>query len=268
MMNMTPVVKQLLILNVIFFIGSQIPSTHAYDLFALYYPESNKFEFWQLITHMFMHAKMPNLMHIAFNMLGLVMFGSPLEHFWGGKKFLFFYISCGLGAALIHLGVNYYEIHSAVDSLSHLKFSPSEIQTLLNMDYNAVFDSSGKMMDGPIQTLLDKHQCTQEDFNVLSRAIGNYQGPTVGASGAIYGLITAFAFMFPNAEMMLLFIPFPIKAKYFVPALVLMDLFSGFTGISIFGGGIAHFAHVGGALFGFIMMMMWKKNKFNHNRWN
>jgi membrane associated rhomboid family serine protease len=92
--------------------------------------------------------------------------------------------------------------------------------------------------------------------------------PTVGASGAIYGLLVAFAFMFPNAELALMFIPVPIKAKYFVPAIVLLDLFSGVTGYSIFGGGIAHFAHVGGAAVGFLMMRYWKKNQFNNNRWD
>ncbi|MBP6000924.1 MAG: rhomboid family intramembrane serine protease, partial [Flavobacterium sp.] len=91
---------------------------------------------------------------------------------------------------------------------------------------------------------------------------------TVGASGAIYGLLVAFAFMFPNAELALLFIPVPIKAKYFVPGIVLLDLFSGVTGYSIFGGGIAHFAHVGGAAVGFLMMWYWKKNQFNQNRWD
>jgi membrane associated rhomboid family serine protease len=268
MMPLTPVVKQLLILNIIFFIGSQIPSTHAYELFSLYYPENNHFRLWQPLTHMFMHAPMPNLMHILFNMMGLVMFGSPLEHYWGGKKFLFFYISCGLGAALIHTGVNYYEIHSTINSLSSLKFSNSEIHTLLNIDYSTVFDSKQQMVEGPIKSILDKAKCTQEQFNILTKAIENARSTTVGASGAIYGLLTAFAFMFPNAELMLLFIPFPIKAKYFVPGLVALDLFSGVTGFSVFGGGIAHFAHVGGALFGFIMMLIWKNNKFNHKRWN
>ena len=133
MMNLTPVVKQLLILNIIFFIGSQIVPI-SYDLFSLYYPENDKFQYWQLLTHVFMHAKMPNLMHIVFNMMGLVMFGSPLEHFWGGKKFLFFYISCGLGAALIQLGVTYYEVHTILDSLSELKLTTGEIHSLLNMN--------------------------------------------------------------------------------------------------------------------------------------
>ena len=92
--------------------------------------------------------------------------------------------------------------------------------------------------------------------------------PAVGASGAIYGILVAFAFMFPNAELAMMFIPIPIKAKYFVPVIVGLDLFSGVTGFSVFGGGIAHFAHVGGALFGFLMVWYWKKNQFNSNRWN
>jgi membrane associated rhomboid family serine protease len=272
MMNMTPVVKQLLILNIIFFIGSNYVGDVAYQLLSLYYPESDKFQYWQPLTHMFMHADVykpnssSNLMHIVFNMMGLVMFGSPLEHFWGGKKFLFFYISCGLGAALIHTGVNYYQIHTVLDSLSGLKLSQADLHTLLNVDYQTVIDSSGKISEGPINLILDKAKCTQEQFNVLSGAVFNYQSTAVGASGAIYGLLTAFAFMFPNAELMLMFIPFPIKAKYFVPGLVALD--SGVTGFSVFGGGIAHFAHVGGALFGFIMMMIWRNRKFKQNRWN
>jgi membrane associated rhomboid family serine protease len=213
MNNMTDTVKQLLILNILFFIGAQfVPQ--ATDLLALHYFESDKFKLWQPISHMFMHG---GLMHIFFNMFALVSFGSALEHFWGPKKFLFFYFSCGIGAALIHSGINYYYFH-----------------------------------DG---------------LNTFENMIGALT-PTVGASGAIYGLLVAFAFMFPNAELALLFIPVPIKAKYFVPGIVLLDLFSGVTGYSIFGGGIAHFAHVGGALFGFLMMWYWKKNQFSKNRWD
>ena len=98
--------------------------------------------------------------------------------------------------------------------------------------------------------------------------ISAFATPAVGASGAIYGILVAFAFMFPDAELALMFIPIPIKAKYFVPVIVGLDLFSGVTGFSVFGGGIAHFAHVGGALFGFLMVWYWKKNQFNANRWN
>jgi membrane associated rhomboid family serine protease len=242
---MTDTVKQLLILNILFFIGAQfVPQ--ATDLLALHYFESDKFKLWQPISHMFMHG---SLMHIFFNMFALVSFGSALEHFWGPKKFLFFYFTCGLGAALIHSGINYYYFHDGLNTLVLNGFKENEILNLIN---------EGKFMTS-WQAVL-----APDTFENMIGALT----PTVGASGAIYGLLVAFAFMFPNAELALLFIPVPIKAKYFVPGIVLLDLFSGVTGYSIFGGGIAHFAHVGGALFGFIMMWYWKKNQFNQNRWD
>jgi membrane associated rhomboid family serine protease len=242
---MTDTVKQLLILNILFFIGAQfVPQ--ATDLLALHYFESDKFKLWQPISHMFMHG---GLMHIFFNMFALVSFGSALEHFWGPKKFLFFYFTCGLGAALIHSGINYYHFHDGLNTLVLNGFKETEILNLIN---------EGKFMTS-WQAVL-----APDTFENMIGALT----PTVGASGAIYGLLVAFAFMFPNAELALMFIPVPIKAKYFVPGIVLLDLFSGVTGYSIFGGGIAHFAHVGGALFGFIMMWYWKKNQFNQNRWD
>ncbi len=269
-MNITPVVKQLLIINIIFFIGSQLVPV-SYDFFALYYPESDNFKAWQLITHMFMHAPFPNVAHILFNMFALYSFGSALEHFWGGKKFIFFYISCGLGAALLHTGVNYFEIHSLLADVSSLNLSNSEIHQLLNADYSTLFDERGKMFPGEINSILERVHCTQEQFNTIVNASMLSKGVVVGASGAIYGLLVAFAFMFPNAELALMFIPIPIKAKYFVPGILAVDLFLGFKGQSIFGAGstgIAHFAHIGGALTGYIMMWYWKKNQFNKNRWN
>lgn len=274
MNNITPVVKQLLIINIIFFIGSQIVPI-SYEYFSLYYPESVKFKFWQPITHMFMHAKMPNLMHIVFNMFGLFSFGSVLEQLWGGKKFLFFYISCGLGAALLHIGVNYFEVQSILSEARSLNLSADDIRKILN--FNIV---NGDYYDRELfyeklqpflQNLGKVNLLNEVNFNALYRANINSGVPSVGASGAIYGLLTAFAFMVPNAELSLMFIPIPIKAKYFVPGILAIDLFLGFKGSSIFGAGstgIAHFAHIGGALTGFIMMWFWKKNQFNHNRWN
>ncbi len=245
MNNITPVVKQLLIINILFYIGSQIvPNT--YNLFSLYYFEHPNFRIWQPITSMFMHAKLGTgmgIMHIAFNMIGLVMFGSALEHYWGGKKFLFFYISCGLGAALVHTGVNYYEVHQAISSLENINVSSVQISDMLkNGQYNL----------GWLQV----------------NAYMSFNTPAVGASGALYGLLVAFAFMFPEVELLFMFIPMPIKAKIFVPILVLLDLFSGVTGFSIFGGGVAHFAHIGGAVFGFLIMWIWRNKKFKQNRWN
>ncbi len=242
MIPITETVKQLLIINVIFFIGSQfVPEAQVY--LPMYFFENPMFGFWQPLTSMFMHG---GLMHLLFNMFGLYMFGSTLEQFWGGKKFLFFYISCGLGAALVHQGVNYFEFQSAYNSLIELGVP----QDIIN-----------KVLQEPAYVY--QNSTTQTMSNA-------YKIPVVGASGAIYGILVAFAFMFPDAKLMLLFLPVPIKAKYFVPALMLLDLFSGLNGSSIFGmsTGIAHFAHLGGALTGFLIMRYWKKNQFNQNRWN
>lgn len=251
-MNITPMVKQLLIINIIFYIGSQVLGEVAYDLFALHYFENSQFKVWQPLTHMFMHAGLPNIMHILFNMFALYSFGSALETFWGSNKFLFFYISCGLGSALLHLGVNYYQFHQGFDALIEAGFSKSEIVSWFN-----------------------KNEINPQWSEFLSisdaRKMGvAYLTPAVGASGAIYGLLVAFAYMFPNAQLGLMFIPIPIKAKYFVTGLLLIDLFLGLKGEAILGGGsgIAHFAHIGGALAGFIMMYYWKKSQFDKNRWN
>ena len=252
MMRMTDTVKQLLIINIIFFIGSQFVA-NAYPLFSLYYPENPNFRIWQPLTSMFMHAPMPNLMHIVFNMFALVSFGAALEHYWGTKKFIFFYISCGLGAALLHVGVNYFTFHHVLNLLVENGQDKAEILKIL---------AEGKY-DTNWQNIIPL-----SDFNSL---MGSYLGTAVGASGAIYGLLTAFAFMFPNAELGLMFIPIPIKAKYFVPGIIAIDLFLGFKGSSLFGAGgtgIAHFAHIGGALTGFLMMWYWKQNQFNKNRWD
>ena len=253
MMKITPVVKQLLILNCIFFIGSQIPGTNAYPLFSEFYIQNPNFKIWQPLTSMFMHAPMPNFTHILFNMFALYSFGSALEHFWGGTKFLFFYISCGLGAILLNEGIHYYQYQHALSLLQEANVSHQDIMTLL---------TEGKYNSGLLNSV---PQSTLEDMYVA------YNSQTLGASGAIYGLLVAFAFMFPTAELGIMFIPIPIKAKYFVPGLLGVDLFLGFKGQSIFGAGstgIAHFAHIGGAITGFIMMWYWKKKQFDHKRWN
>jgi len=258
---MTPVVKQLLIINVLVFILSQAMPQN-YETLSLFYFESEKFRFWQPFTHMFMHASMPNLMHILFNMFALVSFGSALEHYWGGKKFLFFYFACGLGAAFVQTGMNYYEIHQVINELG---LTSQEMQIIFDTPLSDVFNSAGQTT-GKVNQILNDVDCTQVEFDKLSLIYGN----CVGASGAIYGLLVAFAFMFPMAELMMMFIPVPIKAKFFVPIIVGLDLFSGVTGFSIFSGGgnIAHFAHIGGALTGFLLMMLWRNNKFTHTRWN
>jgi membrane associated rhomboid family serine protease len=275
-MKITPVVKQLLIINIIFFAGSQLVRDSAYNILSLFYFENPDFKFWQPLSSMFMHApvynvdSMSNILHIAFNMLGLFMFGSQLEHFWGTKKFLFFYISCGLGACLVHSGINYYEIHSLLDKVSTLGLSHSEMQQILNIDYKTAFNDEGHLQIGSIKSIMERTNCSQDQFNVLMKASMKFQSTVVGASGALYGLMVAFTFMFPNIEFLMFPLPIPIKAKYFIPLILVGDLYMGVTGKSIFGGpsGIAHFAHIGGALIGFIIMWYWKGNSYNNRRWN
>jgi membrane associated rhomboid family serine protease len=249
MMQITPAVRQLLIINVLFLVCSYfVPAST--ELLALHYPGNPKFHFWQIITHMFMHG---GIMHIAFNMFALYQFGSALEHYWGAKKFIFFYLSCGLGSAALHLLVCYFQFHQGADLLLSNGFSSSEITSLFN-------GGSVNLNGRPAI-----------DQAALLPAAQAYGGIVVGASGAIYGLLVAFAFMFPTAELMLIFLPVPIKAKYFIPGILCLDLFLGLKGQSIFGfgdDGIAHFAHLGGALLGFIMMWMWKRNNFHHTRWD
>ncbi len=244
--RITDTVKTLIIINVIFFIGSQILGETAYKLFSLYYFESPNFQFWQPITHMFMHG---GFMHILFNMYALWAFGSPLEMRWGRNKFLFFYFSAGLGAALIHTLYNYYQFHQGFDALTALGYPPNQIWELLNET----------LQEGSYRNIPEIGSDLSQQF------FQAYNTPAVGASGAIYGILVAFGMMFPNAELMLIFFPVPVKAKYFIPGLILMDLFFGISGSPM---GIAHWAHIGGALFGFIMAWYWRKNDMNKYRWN
>jgi len=252
-MRMTETVKQLLIINIIFYIGSNYVGDVTYQLFALFSPDNANFRYWQPLTSMFMHADVYTGKNSVGIMHALVSFGSALEHFWGARKFLFFYISCGLGAALLHMGVNYYQYHHALSILQEANVPADVINT---------FVKEGRYNNALLEII---------SLSDLEAMYSSYNIPAVGASGAIYGLLIAFAFMFPNAELMMLFIPVPIKAKYFVPGLLVLDLVLGFKGSSIFGSGgtgIAHFAHLGGALTGFVMMWYWKKNSFNNKRWD
>mgnify|MGYP001824941823 FL=1 len=240
-------IKHLLIINLLFFIGTALYGDLFYKLFSLWYVENPNFSAWQIVSHMFMHG---GLMHIVFNMYALWAFGTPLERMWGTRKFLFFYFSAGLGAALIHTGVNYYQVKQGLDALTAAGVAPSEVFDLMDQ---------GKYNEAWYQLV---------PSGVVDSMLSSFLTPAVGASGAIYGILVAFGMLFPNSELFLIFLPVPIKAKYFIPVLIGLDLFSGVTGYSIFGNGIAHFAHVGGALFGFIMMWYWKKNQFNNNRWD
>jgi len=245
MRSITETVKHLLIINIIFFIASISLGDLIYDLFALHYPSNEKFQYWQPLTHMFMHG---DLGHIFFNMFGLYMFGTPIEQMWGKSKFIFFYLSTGFGAAALQLLLYNYQINNVYSTLIGEGLTQIDIES---------FFSSGDLPFSYINSV--------GRDNLIS-ALSAFNGVMVGASGALYGVLVAFAFLFPNARLMLLFPPIPVKAKFLVPLLILGDLFFGFTSYSI--GPIAHFAHVGGAITGLIMMWYWKKNQFDNNRWD
>lgn len=247
MRNITDTVKHLIIINVIFFFGTALFGEQLYGWFSLWFPKNEHFGIWQFVTHMFMHG---GLMHIFFNMYALFAFGTPLEQIWGRNKFLFFYFSAGLGAALLHTGVNYFYVQQALDVLGSQGIDINQaIELVAQGRYNTMWYNIA-------------------EASVIDNFLSAMNNPAVGASGAIYGVLVAFGMAYPDSKLFLMFVPVPIKAKYFIPALIGLDLFSGVTGYSIFGSGIAHFAHVGGALIGFIMAWYWKKNQFNNHRWD
>ncbi|MEC8175444.1 MAG: rhomboid family intramembrane serine protease [Bacteroidota bacterium] len=245
-MRSTPkILIHLITINVIFFVGTQFSYELSNDLLSLHYFENDKFIVHQVFSHMFMHG---SIAHLFFNMFALWMFGSPLVQMWGNNKFLFFYFSSGIGAAIIQSLAYYFNVNSVSDDLLANGVTADEIQNLL---------ISGSYNTGIIEFVSEKR---------LSSMYYDFNSVMVGASGAIYGIVVAFAFLFPNTRLMLLIPPVPIKAKYLVPLLILGDVFFGFTSASI--GNIAHFAHIGGAITGFLMMWYWKRNQFNRNRWN
>jgi membrane associated rhomboid family serine protease len=238
--KITDAIKHLIIINVILFFGPMLLKMDLTYILGLHFPQNEKFGIWQYVTHMFMHG---SVAHILFNMYGLWAFGTPLEQLWGKKKFYFFYFSAGIGAGIIYTLVNYYQFNGIYEIFVNAGLNPQEIIEILK---------SGQTNDGRITGLI-----TQDQFNKI---ISLYNTPAVGASGAVYGVLVAFGLYFKDAKLALIFFPVPIAAKYFIPVMILGDLFFGMTKYSI--GNIAHFAHIGGALIGFIIAYYWKQNQF------
>lgn len=241
MQRLTAAIKHLIIINVIMYFIPQLMGMDLTNIFALHFPKNEHFGIWQYVTHMFMHG---GPYHLLFNMYALWAFGTPLEQMWGRNKFIFFYFSAGIGAGLIYTLVNYYQFEGLYNQLINMGVSPAEIQNILtNGSYNSnIISLSNKEMS---------------EFYAL------YNTPAVGASGAVYGVLVAFGMAFPNAKLALIFFPVPVAAKYFIPLIIFGDLFFGVTKYSI--GNVAHFAHIGGALIGFIIAWYWKKNQFRIN---
>lgn len=235
-----PVVKNLLIINVLMFVATLFLRSQDIVLetiLGLYYFDSPNFQPYQIIAHMFMHSS-SFFAHIFFNMFMLWMFGRTLEQVWGPKRFLIFYMVTGLGAALLHTGVNAFEVYRITGSLFN------------DISFGAEYVYFGDNLEG----------LTNKAREQLARI---YATPTVGASGAVFGLLLGFGMLFPNTKLMLLFFPVPIKAKYVIGGLIVLELILGSTA-HIWNSPIAHFAHLGGALFGFILIKIWQRsrNKF------
>lgn len=273
MYRLTDTVKHLIIINIIMFIGTLAigNGTLFYDWFALHFPKSEIFKGWQPVTHMFMHG---GFMHILFNMFALWMFGTTVEQFFGGKKFLFFYISCGLGAMLLQTGYYYFEYSSLQSSIEGLGMSSDLVKQIVNIDARQGQGISGQLFLDKLNTVLsnnnfDHSLITQNAFDSLFNMNAINHTTMVGASGAIMGVLVAFGMLQPEARLMLIFLPIPIKAKYFIPGIIILDLISAVTGQSFFSpSNTAYVAHLGGALTGFLMMWFWKKQQFNQNRWD
>lgn len=240
MRNLSAAVGCLLVVNVIvFLVPLVLPQWDGRMTawFAYWFPRHGNAAWWQFVTYMFMHG---SLAHLFFNMFGLLSFGPHLERRWGTGRFLVFYFLCGVGACLTQLGVSWVEFQSLHGRLTESGLTAPAIETML---------STGRY-EGPRSDPAFR-AVTVELYRI-------YSSPMVGASGAIYGILVAFGLLYPNARLALLLVPVPVAAKYVIPLLLLLDLFSGVTGFSLFGGGIAHFAHLGGAAIGFLLMWFWR----------
>ncbi|MEL7220165.1 MAG: rhomboid family intramembrane serine protease [Bacteroidota bacterium] len=256
MLRITDVAKNLLIINVMFFLAGFIfGEQQMLDLLALHYPESSLFKPIQLVTHFFMHG---GLMHLFFNMFALVMFGSALETRWGPKRFLLFYFICAFGSAALHMGYSWYEMNQLQEYMTAYKANPSVDVFRSFIEFGGldeipeIVDLMNKMGRSLTPQLIGEGNGLMNEFYNLKINV-----PVVGASGAIYGLLLGFGMLFPNVELMLIFLPIPIKAKYFIPVLMLVELYLGFNQFSW--DNIAHFAHLGGALTGFLLILYWRQ---------
>lgn len=244
-MNTIPTVtKNLLIINVLMFLGTIVAQSYGIDLaqyLGLHFFLAGDFNAAQLITYMFMHA---GFAHIFFNMFAVWMFGRILEQVWGPKRFLFYYLVCGIGAGIIQelvTGISYFNLKASL--------SPEAVEVVFR----------------------EGAQILHQNLNYTDPYMANFNitinSGTVGASGAVYAILLAFGMLFPNQQMFIFPLPVPIKAKYFVIGYALIELYAGFANSA--GDNVAHFAHLGGMVFGFILIMYWrKKNRGNGYYYN
>ena len=265
------IVKNLIIINVIFYLATIVFSRalgiDLTDYLGLYFFKSDHFHAYQYITYMFMHG---GFEHLFFNMFALWMFGNVLENYWGPKRFLIFYFVTGIGAAVEHtiiIGVDYFSIQSAINAYAasptpegFVALVQSELSSILTPD--KVANANAFLQEWQMNSM-SGHNYGFQSVELAQQLLESRADiPTVGASGAVYGILLAFGMMFPNERIYLYFFV-PIKAKWFVLGYGILELASGILST---GDGIAHFAHLGGMIFGYFLIKYWKKQDIN--RWS
>ena len=257
--NIPPITKNLLILNALFFAAKYVAAMSNINLDVLlgaFYPESVNFKSYQILSHMFMHA---DFVHFFFNMFALWMFGSAVEKTLGEKKYILLYFAAGLGAFILFNLTNYFEINAVKETVANTRLVES-------VNEYAALEMRGGDTFNQIEGNLNQWLNANEVQNTQPRQdlFLDYSIPMVGASGAIFGVLVAFGMLFPNAVLMLIFPPIPLKAKYFIPIYIAIELYLAVQANP--GDNVAHYAHLGGAVIGFILLKMWKKNTFD--RWD
>ena len=259
--NTPLVVKNLIIINVIMLLATMFLADRIdlVNLLGMHFYKSNHFGPWQLITHMFMHA---NFLHLALNMYALWMFGQTLEYDWGSKRFLFYYLVTGMGAVLFNMLVQYFDL----SHLSHIIDNYAQ-----HPNFSSFIEIVNKYVPVPNRSdsaneFITKFSAGANDPGIISNSISFLREyftevmdtPLVGASGAVFGVLLAFGMLHPNTELMFIFPPMPVKAKWVVLGYGAVELYSG---VQQPGSNIAHFAHLGGMIFGFLLIKYWQANR-------
>lgn len=259
MFNITPMVRNLLIINVVMFL-LQNGGIVTMEDFALHYFGSDYFKPVQLFSHMFMHGSWG---HLFSNMFSLFIFGPMLERFWGPQRFLAFYLITGLGASLLYTGVRAFELNNLEEETAIYMENPSPVAFDNYMDEH-IRPGAGRELAVAYLRNPDNPEYIEASRDMVSQVYDAvFNSPLVGASGAIFAILMAFGLLFPNLELMLLFLPVPIKAKYFVLFYGAYELYAGFNRTP--GDNVAHFAHLGGMLFAYILVRMWQRNDYQDN---
>lgn len=246
--NIPPITRNIIIINiVVYLIANFLYYPSLYNTLSGFYPFSPNFKSWQIITHMFMHAPFREpggLMHILFNMFTLFSFGPVLEQVLGEKKYILLYFASGLGSFFLFNAWNFVEFQTISSELKELGFNIS-----------AYLSGANVSISGSADTILKQRE-------LIESLKGIMYTPMMGASGAIFGVVAAFATLYPDAKIGIMFIPVPIKVKYLLPIIVVVSIYLGVSGN---GGNVAHLAHVGGALVGWLLARIWKKHLYRFN---